>query len=203
MNYYIKRLFKKLSGSAIMNSIIDKTAKIEAGSLVINSQFGRYSYCGNDCSFVNVSCGNFCSISNFVKIGGGTHPQNWVSTSPAFYYGRDSISKRLANLRYDYSDKKTIIGNDVWIGYNVIIKSGVHIGDGAIIGMGSVVTHDVQPYSIVGGNPARELRKRFDEKTIERLMDIKWWTFSDEDIAKISDCFDDPNTLFERIDKNV
>ena len=77
----------------------------------------------------------------------------------------------------------TIIGNDVWIGYKASVMPGIQIGDGAIIGANSVVTKNVAPYSIVGGNPATEIRKRFSEEQIEQLLELKWW---DWDIEKIT-----------------
>lgn len=76
-------------------------------------------------------------------------------------------------------NKRTIIENDVWIGEGVIIKSGVRIGTGAVVAMGAVVTNDVEPYSIVGGVPAKLIRKRFDESTVIHLLDSKWWEQSD------------------------
>ena len=77
-----------------------------------------------------------------------------------------------------------IIGNDVWIGYEAVILSGVTIGDGAIIGARAVVTKDVAPYSIVGGVPAKEIHKRYDSQTIERLVQLKWWDWPEENIRQ-------------------
>lgn len=79
----------------------------------------------------------------------------------------------------------TIIGNDVWIGQNVTILPGVHIGDGAIIGASSVVGHNVEPYTIVVGNPARAIRKRFDDKLIQIMEELKWWDLSIEEINEL------------------
>lgn len=78
-----------------------------------------------------------------------------------------------------------VIGNDVWIGYEAVIMAGVHIGNGAVIASWAVVTKDVPPYTIVGGTPAREIRKRFDEQTIARLQELQWWDWS---VEKISEC---------------
>ena len=199
--YYWYKILKKLRGRAIKNSKIDRKAKVEAGSVFLSSSMKKYSYCGYDCQFVNVEVGAFCSISNNVVIGGGNHPLNWVSTSPAFYKGRDSISKRLATLEYDSSDAHTIIGNDVWIGNGVWIKPGVIIGDGAVLGMGSVVTKDVEPYTVVGGNPAKVIRKRFDDETIQKLLAIKWWEWEDDKILSYSKYFNDTNELLSKLEE--
>jgi virginiamycin A acetyltransferase len=77
-----------------------------------------------------------------------------------------------------------VIGNDVWIGYEAVIMQGVHIGDGAIIGTRALVTKDVPPYTIVGGVPAREIRKRFSEDTITKLLELQWWNWEDEKVKK-------------------
>ena len=190
-SYYWAKILKKLRGKAIKNSRINRDASIGAGSTVVNTEMGKYSYCGYDCLLVNVSIGAFCSISDNVVVGGGNHPLNWVSTSSAFHKSAGCISKRLARCDYDGSDAHTTIGSDVWIGNGVHIKPGVKIGDGAVIGMGSVVTKDVEPYAIVAGNPAKIIRKRFDEETILKLLNTKWWTWEDERIYAVSDKFDD------------
>jgi virginiamycin A acetyltransferase len=77
-----------------------------------------------------------------------------------------------------------VIGNDVWIGYGATLMPGVHIGDGAIVAAQSVVTKSVDPYTVVGGNPAREIRKRFDESTIQLLLDLQWWHWDIEKITR-------------------
>ena len=199
--YYWFKVLKKLRGKAIKNSTVDKKAKVEAGSIFLDSSMKKYSYCGYNCLFVNVEVGAFCSISDNVVVGGGNHPLEWVSTSPAFYKGRDSISKRLASLEYDSSDAHTIIGNDVWIGNGVLIKPGVTIGDGAVVGMGSVVTKDVEPYTIVGGNPAKMIRKRFAEETIRKLLAIKWWDWKDEKLSMYRQYFNNTNELLSKLEE--
>ena len=119
---------------------------------------GRYSYCGYHCTLIRCRIGRFCSVADNVSIGLASHPMEWVSTSPAFYHGRDSIPKDLASLDYDPAPAETVIGNDVWIGAGTFIRPGVTVGNGAVVGMGSVVTRDVAPYTIVAGNPARVIR---------------------------------------------
>ena len=116
---------------------------------------------------------------------------HWVSTSPAFYYGRDSISKRLASLEFDSSDPYTKIGNDVWIGRGAYIKAGVNVGDGAVIGMGSVVTKDVPAYAVVVGNPAIVVKYRFSKDNINSIQSAKWWEWGEEKLLKNSKYMDD------------
>ena len=92
----------------------------------------------------------FLSIANNVVIGGGKHPINWVGMSPVFYKGKDSVKAKFSSYERE-KPLVTSIGHDVWIGRNAIIKGGVKIGNGSVIGMGSIITKDVLPYSIVGG----------------------------------------------------
>lgn len=125
--------------------------------------------------------GKFCSIANNVKIFlDGEHETSNISTYPFGYYKGFTTKKR-----YQVKSKgKITIGNDVWIGYGVTILSGVNIGDGAVIGACALVIKDVAPYTIVGGIPAKIIKKRFDDKTIEKLLQIKWWNWSDKKIQK-------------------
>lgn len=180
-SYLWAKLIKKIRGAAIIGSNIDKTSVIESGSHIVGSSFGRYSYCGYDCQIINTIIGNFCCLSDNIIIGGAKHPMDWACMSPVFFAGRDSIRKKFSEFERP-SDLHTEIGNDVWIGNGVIIIQGVRIGNGAVIGAGAVVTKDVEPYSIVVGNPARMIRKRFDCETIEMLEKSQWWLRNDDDI---------------------
>ena len=182
IKYIWSKLIKKLRLSSIINSNIHKTSTIESGSNVVNVIMDKYSYCGYDCEIVNAKIGAYCSIANNVTIGGAMHPMEWASTSPVFYYGRDSVKKKFASF-HRAEHKKTIIGNDVWIGGGCFIKQGVSLSDGAVVGMGSIVTKDVPPYAIVAGNPAKLIRYRFDDETINKLLKSEWWTLEDEDLT--------------------
>lgn len=183
LEYYWSKLTKKLRGNSIKNSFVHNESKIESGTTFLHSSMDKYSFCGYDCIIINTKIGKFCSIASNVKIGLAQHPYEWVSTSPTFYFGRDSVRKKFSNFNRN-NDKETVIGNDVWIGENVLIKQGIKIGHGTVIGMGSVVTKDVEPYSIVGGNPAKLIKKRFEEDTIEKLLLSKWWDLSDSEIKR-------------------
>ncbi len=125
--------------------------------------------------------GKFCQIATGVRfiMNGSNHPMNGVSTYPFKVFGGHWSS---ASLEVK-SKGDTVIGNDVWIGNGATIMQGIKIGDGAIIGANSLVTKDVEPYRVVGGNPAGEIRKRFDDETIRFLLKLKWW---DWDVQKIT-----------------
>ena len=199
--YYLSKIIKKLYPAAIKNSTVDKSAKVEGGTQFISSSLGRYSFCGYNCTIVNTTIGDFCSLASEVKIGLAKHPLEWVSTSPAFYYGRDSIKKDLANKACDLSVERTIIGDDVWIGENVFIKSGVTVGTGAVVGMGSIVTKDIPPYEIWAGNPAHLIRKRFDDDTIQLLLESKWWKLTRKELKQLSNSIDNPQKFIELVSK--
>jgi len=188
LSYLYAKIANRLRGKAIKNSSIHKSSRIGFGCNIVNTTMKRYSYCGNDCQFVASDIGAFCSISDHVFIGGAEHPINWVSMSPVFTTERHSgPSKRFAKFEVSPT-KRTIIGNDVWIGHGVTIKQGVNIGHGAVVGSNALVTKDVPPYAVVGGIPARIIKYRFSNDEINKLLEIKWWDASEEDILK-SSCY--------------
>jgi len=195
--YYWSKILKKIRGSAIRNSKIHKTSKIESGSNIFNTVMGRHSFCGYNCEIINAEIGSFCSIANGVVIGGGMHPIDWVSTSPVFYKGRDSVKMKYS-VHERVKVQTTKIGHDVWVGQNVLVKQGVSIGTGAVIGMGSVVTKNVAPYTIVAGVPAREIKKRFKEDVIKQLLKSKWWGFSDEKLINYAKYFKTPEVFLKK-----
>lgn len=201
IKYLWSKFIKKIPLAAIKDSSFEKPSKIEARSSVINTSMGRYSYCGYNCLFINCSIGRFCSIADNVVIGLAEHPLDWVSTSCAFYFGKDSIPKNLASLDYNSMPKKTFIGNDVWIGQGAYIKSGLTIGTGSVVGMGSVVTKDVPPYAIVAGVPAKIVGMRFEEDIVNRLIDSEWWNMSDDELRKYSKYFNDVKSFLSEVKK--
>ena len=126
--------------------------------------------------------GKFCQIASGVEfvMNGANHQMNAVSTFPFYTLeGWNMKSPAVSDLPLKGD---TVVGNDVWIGQNAVILPGAHIGDGAIIGANSVVGREVAPYTIVIGNPARELRKRFDDELIDLMLKFRWWDKSIEEI---------------------
>jgi len=197
--YIWSKLFKKLRGSSIVNSKIHKTSKVESGSHIVNCNFDKHSFCGYDCEMIYCDVGSFCSIANNVKVGGGVHPIDWISTSPVFYEGRDSVKAKFSEHKRP-PIKRTTIGHDVWVGQSAIIKQGVTIGTGAVIGMGSVVTKSVEPYTIVAGCPAKVIRKRFDDEIINKLLEIKWWDLSENKLSTYAKFITDPRKFIAQIE---
>lgn len=209
---WLRWLFKKLIYS-IKNS--GKNLKIEYLVEINDCTFGHYntlykhcrlrdihlgdfSYVARNTLIQHAKIGKFCSIGPNVSIGLGTHPSStFVSSHPLFY----STNKQTGGLKIVEIDlfkeyEHTTIGNDVWIGANAIIKSGIKIGDGAIVASGAVVTKDVAPYSIVGGVPAKHLKYRFSDSQILFLKSLKWW---DKDLEWLKS----KKALFTDIDEMI
>lgn len=148
----------------------------------IKGSIGSYSYIGRDCR-ISAYIGNFCSIAPGVKTVEGTHSIEYLSTSPAFLSDKKQCGYSFTGhticdeeLLADKENGVSVrIGNDVWIGEDVMIKGGVSIGDGAVIAMGAVVTKDVEPFTVVGGVPAKIIEVRFSEEKIKECLQEKWW----------------------------
>jgi acetyltransferase-like isoleucine patch superfamily enzyme len=151
--------------------------------------FGKYTYGIPTIHFSdsgsNLIVGNFCQIAANVHIYlGGNHRTDFVTTYP-FGHIYENIFDNFNNKGQHPATKgDVIIGNDVWIAANVTIMSGITIGDGAVIANNSHVIKDVEPYSIVGGNPAKFIKYRFSKEQIDKLLKIKWWNWDDEKINK-------------------
>ncbi len=128
--------------------------------------------------------GKFCMIASGVSfiMNGANHLTDAISAYPFAIFG-NGWEKAMEGREYPVKGD-TVIGHDVWIGHNATIMAGIEIGNGAIIAANATVVKDVEPYSIVGGNPAREIRKRFPDKEIEQLQELKWWNWEIEKITK-------------------
>ena len=153
---------------------------------------GRYTY-----GFKNIvirqwnegaalKIGAFCSLSTNINIFlGGNHRTDWITTFPFGHIYKDELGGEDI-IGHPTTKGDVIIGNDVWIGSGVTIMSGLKIGDGAVISANACVTKDVLPYHIVGGNPAKLIKQRFDDEIIDLLLMLKWWEFSAENIKSIN-----------------
>lgn len=193
-----KRLTSHIALFCILQeTVVDKTAAICSGVRFYRGRIGKFSYIGNNSFVSDTEIGNFTSISTDCYIGGTSHPTDWVSTSPVFHKWENIMKKNFARHEFEIFNH-TSIGNDVWIGNRVMIKAGVKIADGAVVGMGSIVTKNIGPYEIWAGNPARLIRKRFDDKTIGALEKMKWWEWDDKIIEENAMMFANSNELIKK-----
>lgn len=170
-----------------------------------NSTIGSFTYIGMQTKISNTTIGNFCSVAGEVTIGLGIHPTNdFVSMHPTFYSTKNTgfPMALVKEQKLQVEGAHIEIGHDVWIGYRAIILDGVKIGHGAAIGAAAVVTKDVPPYAIVGGVPARVIKYRFSEDTIDRLLRLQWWNKSIEWIKSNAEHFDDVQYFLSKFDKN-
>jgi phosphonate metabolism protein (transferase hexapeptide repeat family) len=153
---------------------------------IFESSLGDYTYCAGFNQIAYTEIGKFCSIATGVRINPGNHPAYARVAQHHFTY-----RSRQYGLAEDDDEKfftwrriqKVFIGNDVWIGHNAVIMPGVTIGDGAVVGSGAIVTHDMKPYEVAVGVPARVIKRRFDEKTASGIQSTRWWEW-DHDTLK-------------------
>lgn len=182
------------------NTIFEGNNKIFTNTF-FTGRLGFGSYIGENCN-INAKIGKYCSVAGNVTTVGGKHPtKDFISTHPAFFSTRKQagftyISEdKFCEKEYAEGNYSVIIGNDVWIGFGAMLMEGIKIGDGAVIAAGAVVTKDVKPYSIVGGVPAKEIRKRFSDEEIEFLKEFKWWDKPEDWIKENAEKFDDINKI--------
>lgn len=165
-----------------------KSSKIGKSSIKV----GRFTYGFENLSIrqwdegATLKIGAFCSLASNINIFlGGNHRTDWVSTFPFGHIYQDELGGS-GILGHPSTKGDVIIGNDVWIGFGVTIMSGIHIGDGAVIAANACVVKDVAPYNIVGGNPAKSVKQRFENDIIDILLRLRWWDLPLEDIKKIT-----------------
>lgn len=188
-------LVRHIRGTRKMPNFIAKKSKKKYGYLDSLARYffdkysgipvGKYTYGYRNLDNRNIKrIGAFCSIADGVTVVPNDHRIDWVTTSPIASLPEFSFVKKNYMDEYCPSEKrKIVIGNDVWIGANVIIFEGVTIGNGAVIAAGSIIRKDVPPYAVVGGVD-RIIKYRFDKDTIEKLLDIKWWEWEDKKIRE-------------------
>lgn len=184
----IKQVKNRFKDSVINTDLISPNAIIGSNSVIYEGVDIKDKVSLGKCSLVNkntliraAKVGNYTSIGPNCQIGMPEHPVDHMSTSPFIY----NKNRSLLNL-YSWEELQSIpvIGNDVWIGGNSIILQGVTIGDGAIVAGGAVVTKDVEPFTIVGGVPAKPIRKRFGDETIKYLQDLRWWDMTLDELKE-------------------
>lgn len=193
--------------STVRETKLGDRSTIQRNCDIWRLNMGRYSCVGRMSTIQSATIGSFCALSWNLKIGGDDHDYSMITTHPFWH----NVSWGIVDDKSfsDYYHEKEYeepceIGNDVWIGAGVSICRNVRIGDGCVIGAGAVITHDIEPYSIVVGVPGRTIRKRFDDKTIERLEKAKWWDLPIDVIKKNISLFRDKHldeSVLERIEE--
>lgn len=217
---YIKNFIQQYHNK---RKLIKKKTYCERTAEITESSFGGFNYIGKKCKvfmsdigygtyidhnseIFHAQIGKYCSVASNVSFIYGHHPvSEMISMSPAFYSkhmgGAISYVTQDYFQCYKYANKRKkrmiIVGNDVWIGNGAKIFEGVTIGDGAIIGAGALVPHDVEPYSIYAGVPAKKINQRFDDEKIEMLMKFQWWNRSERWIMRNIHLFHNPSLFFE------
>jgi phosphonate metabolism protein (transferase hexapeptide repeat family) len=161
----------------ITGSSFGSYVEIGAGSRIANSTLGDYSYCDRSCDIANAVIGKFSNIASNTRIGATDHPMEKASLHHFLYRSGDYWDDAEGDAEWfeHRAGRTSRIGHDTWIGHAAIIKPEISIGDGAIVASGAIVTKDVAPYTIVGGNTAQLIRRRHTENVAERMMALGWW----------------------------
>jgi len=151
----------------------------------INSILGDYSYAMQRCAIAGTIIGKFCSIASDVRINPGNHP-TWRASQHHFTYRAAAFDLGEDDEEFfDWRNQNAVtIGHDVWIGHGVVVLAGVKVGTGAVIGAGAVVSKDVEPYTIVGGVPAKQLKRRLPKEIGDAMQDLAWWDWSHEKLKQ-------------------
>jgi hypothetical protein len=174
-------------GAEVRNTILGRNINISRYSFVSGSNIDNYTSIGRNSTIINAEIGRFCSISWNVTIGATQHDYKRLTTHAFPYISNYGFVKK--NKRFVV---KTVLGNDVWIGANAIIMPGLSIGNGAIIGAGSIVTKNVDSFEIVYGVPAQSKGYRFEAEIIEKVKQLAWWNWSDKEIKEKIEIFKEP-----------
>ena len=166
----------------IHNSELGRYVEIGKGSRVLNSRIGDYSYCDRYADMANAQIGKFANIASFSRIGPTDHPMHLASLhhfhyrSADYFDGEDNDAAFFAHR----ASRVAHIGHDTWIGHGAIVRPEVTVGHGAVVAAGAVVTHDVEPYTVVAGVPARVIKRRLPQGTAQALITMAWWDWPHE-----------------------
>ncbi len=175
----------------ITDSDFGSYTEVGVGSRIVHSTFLDYAYCDRYADIANATVGKFANIAAFTRIGATDHPLDTAACHHFLYRSADywdDASNDPAFFAHRQS-RRTVIGNDTWIGNGAMIKPDVAVGHGAVIAAGAVVTKDVAPYTIVAGTPAKILRERQPREITERMIALAWWDWSHERLRETLDDF--------------
>lgn len=181
---------------------LETPCSLPAASVLRSLAIGAYSYLGQDCELRSASIGRFCSIARRVVMSQAEHPLDLAITHPIAFnpksaFAADPYFAATVRRRPSPQSGELTIGHDVWIGEGAFIRSGVTIGSGAVVAAHAVVVKDVAPYDIVGGVPARVIRSRFPERTVERLLASEWWM---RDVSAHADAIGEVERFLEALE---
>jgi len=215
LKYYIQKFLGRLLDSPIIpkgksigyslvrsemaNTDFGRFTKVSSPCFLHDVQLDDYSYIAKNCSISHCSIGKFCSIGPNFCCGLGIHPTSGISTAPMFYSMARQNGTTLCAENKIAEVKQTDIGNDVFIGANVTVLDGVKIADGAVIGAGAVVKDDIPAYAIAVGVPAKVVRYRFDEDTINALLKKQWWNGTEKELKEVERNFWDVKSFLREI----
>jgi phosphonate metabolism protein (transferase hexapeptide repeat family) len=166
----------------LQNTRLGAYCEVGARTMLLDVEMGDYSYVVNDAEITYTTIGKFCSIAAMTRINPGNHPMH-RATQAHFTYRASAYFPDEADEAEFFAWRKSFpvhIGHDVWIGHGAIVLPGRNIGTGAVVAAGAVVTKDVPAYTIVGGNPARVIKRRFPENIADRLARLAWWDWDHE-----------------------
>jgi phosphonate metabolism protein (transferase hexapeptide repeat family) len=186
--------------SRIVESWLGPWTSIGPHSSIVESSVGDYTHTAGDNQIIYSDIGKFCSIAAGVRLNPGNHPmdrvtQHHMTYRRVQYAFAESDDEAFFDWRRDH---KVTIGHDVWIGHGALVLPGVNVGTGAVIGAGAVVTHDVDPYTICAGVPARPIRQRIPQHVSAQLLRIAWWDWSREQLEERFDDLSDLEAFLEK-----
>lgn len=176
----LRRILRRLIDGPNIWTLLEREGVVSAGVGTYGQHFveiPQFRLVDGSWGAGGLKIGRYCALAPCLVLLGGNHRSDWVTQ-----YNFGLVWRLPGNIEDATTKGDVVLGNDVWIGMNSIILSGVEIGDGAAVAAGAVVTKSVRPYAIVAGNPAREIGRRFDDETVDRLLESRWWDWSEEEI---------------------